>query len=307
MRKVIGIGETILDIIFQNNQPQKAVPGGSTFNCMISLGRCKVPALFISELGNDRVGELIKGFMKENNLSTDYIDFFEEGQSPVSMAFLDENQNAEYQFYKEFPKQRLNIEFPVIHKNDIVILGSYFAVNSVLREKVKALLVYAKKQGAIIYYDINFRKAHAGDRLRLMTNFIENFQYSTVVRCSDEDLQTLYPDESLEDIYTNRLSHYCNNWIITKGEKGVLLKTSSFQKEYQTEAVTPVSTIGAGDNFNAGFVLGLLQHAIELNNLAALPEKKWDNLIDLAQLFAKEVCLSMDNYVSPEFAVRFRQ
>lgn len=32
MRKIIGIGETILDIIFRNNQPSHAVPGGSTFN-----------------------------------------------------------------------------------------------------------------------------------------------------------------------------------------------------------------------------------------------------------------------------------
>lgn len=32
MRKVIGIGETILDIIFRNNRPHTAVPGGSTFN-----------------------------------------------------------------------------------------------------------------------------------------------------------------------------------------------------------------------------------------------------------------------------------
>ena len=29
MRKVIGIGETILDIIFRGNQPSAAVPGGS--------------------------------------------------------------------------------------------------------------------------------------------------------------------------------------------------------------------------------------------------------------------------------------
>ena len=29
MRKVIGIGETILDIIFRGDQPSAAVPGGS--------------------------------------------------------------------------------------------------------------------------------------------------------------------------------------------------------------------------------------------------------------------------------------
>ena len=54
MRKVFGIGETILDIIFRNDQPQKAVPGGSVFNGLISLGRLNVPVSFISERGNDR-------------------------------------------------------------------------------------------------------------------------------------------------------------------------------------------------------------------------------------------------------------
>lgn len=39
MRKVIGIGETILDIIFRNDQPSAAVPGGSVFNGIVSLGR----------------------------------------------------------------------------------------------------------------------------------------------------------------------------------------------------------------------------------------------------------------------------
>lgn len=53
MRKVIGIGETILDIIFKNNQPHTAVPGGSTFNGLISLGRLGVPVSFISEVGNE--------------------------------------------------------------------------------------------------------------------------------------------------------------------------------------------------------------------------------------------------------------
>ena len=49
MRKVIGIGETIFDIIFKNNQPIGAVPGGSAFNGVISLGRSGVDCSFISD------------------------------------------------------------------------------------------------------------------------------------------------------------------------------------------------------------------------------------------------------------------
>ena len=102
MRKVIGIGETILDIIFRNNRPHTAVPGGSTFNGLISLGRLGVPVSFISEVGNDHVGDIIRDFMKENNISTRYVDRFPDGKSPISLAFLDNDSNADYTFYKVY-------------------------------------------------------------------------------------------------------------------------------------------------------------------------------------------------------------
>ena len=66
MRKVIGIGETVLDIIFRNEQPISAIPGGSTFNAIISLGRSGIETGFISETGNDRVGRNIIQFLRDN-------------------------------------------------------------------------------------------------------------------------------------------------------------------------------------------------------------------------------------------------
>ena len=44
MNKIVGVGETILDILFKNNQPVAAVPGGSSFNSIISVGRAGYPA-----------------------------------------------------------------------------------------------------------------------------------------------------------------------------------------------------------------------------------------------------------------------
>ena len=71
MRKVIGIGETILDIIFRNGQPTAAVPGGSVFNGVVSLARAGVPVSFISETGNDRVGNTILQSMRDSGMSTE--------------------------------------------------------------------------------------------------------------------------------------------------------------------------------------------------------------------------------------------
>ena len=58
-RKIIGLGETVLDIVFREGQPQAAVPGGSVFNSMISLGRTagrlspEIRLLMESQVGDD--------------------------------------------------------------------------------------------------------------------------------------------------------------------------------------------------------------------------------------------------------------
>ena len=296
MRKVIGIGETVYDIIFKDNQPLKAVPGGSTFNCMVSLGRLNVPSLFISEAGNDKVGNIFKKFMEENNLSTEFIDFFHDGSSPISLAFLNEKQDAEYTFYRNFPEKRLDIDLPPIQIDDIVVFGSYFALNPQVRNKVSELIKNAQDK-AIVYYDINFRKAHAYERNKLMGAFLENFENSTIIRCSDEDLDTLYPGESIESIYENRISFYCKNFIVTKGGNGVYLKTSSIEKSYKVSPLEPISTIGAGDNFNAGIIYGLMKYGYAKSDINHLKEEDWDKLIALGIQFASEVCMTTDNYI----------
>lgn len=297
MRKVIGIGESILDIIFKDDQPVKAIPGGAVFNSMISLGRCRVPSYFISELGNDRVGGIIRRFMDENHLNSEYIDFFPNGSSPVALAFLDREQNAQYQFYKNFPKERLQVSFPEINKGDILLLGSYFAVNPVLRKKVVDLLQYASNRGAIIYYDINFRKAHAWEKDDLMSHFEENFRFASLVRCSDEDLSVLYPAMKVEEIYEKIISFYCPHFIVTRGDKDILLFTRSLRKSYPVKSTEVVSTIGAGDSFNAGMIYGINQHESLSNSLSEVDESRWDSWIDYGKQFAETVCKSIENYI----------
>ena len=177
MRKVIGIGETILDIIFRGNQPSAAVPGGSVFNGIVSLGRMGIKVGFISETGNDRVGNIILQFMRENNIPTDHVNVFPDGKSPVSLAFLNEQSDAEYIFYKDYPKQRLDVLYPKLEEDDIVMVGSYYALNPVLREKILELLDQAREKKAIIYYDPNFRSSHKNEAMKLAPTIIENLEY----------------------------------------------------------------------------------------------------------------------------------
>ena len=125
MGRVIGIGETVLDILFKNGQPVKAVPGGSVYNSIISLGRMGLDAAFISEVGDDRVGEMILSHLRDSGVGASAVCCFSGGKSPLSLAFLNERNDAEYLFYKDYPNNRLEVEFPKIGPGDIVLYGSY--------------------------------------------------------------------------------------------------------------------------------------------------------------------------------------
>ena len=305
MRSVFGIGETILDIIFKEEQPYKAVPGGSVFNGLVSLGRLQVPVTFISEVGKDQVGELILRFMAQNHISTQYIDRFPDGKSPVSLAFLDANRNAKYAFYKDYPTQRLEVPFPRIEADDIFIIGSYYALNPALRPRMVEFLQYAHERKAIIYYDLNFRKAHAHEAIRLMPTVLENLEYADIVRGSDEDFLNLFGEQASDRVYADHIQFYCDRLITTYGAKGVDLYTSRFKQHYDALAIEPQSTIGAGDNFNAGLIFGLLKEDVRLKDLADLTPDSWERIIRHGMALAGEVCQSYDNYISTDFASRY--
>ena len=191
MRKVTGIGETVYDIVFRDGQPQAAVPGGSTFNSMISVGRCGIPASFLSEVGSDKIGEIIKDFLTYNGVSTASVNTL-PGKTPLSLAFLNENDDAEYSFYRDSYDKHPDFTYPELEKDDIVIFGSFYALNPKVRPQVRRFLEYARSREAIIYYDINFRPSHKKDLGECWDSIWENIGFADLLRGSHEDFHTLF-------------------------------------------------------------------------------------------------------------------
>lgn len=304
MRKVIGIGETVLDIIFKNDEPIGAVPGGSVFNGIISLGRSGVPASFISETGNDRVGKKIIKFLEDNGVNADSVCVYAESKSPLSLAFLNEQNDAEYIFYKDHPHDQLDFVYPDIQPDDIVMFGSYYAVNPVIRPQVAAFLEYAQNKGAILYYDVNYRASHRNEVMKLRANILENLEFADIVRGSAEDFEIMFDQQGADKVYRSQISFYSKNFIYTQGADNVELRTEGgISKQYDVEKIETVSTIGAGDNFNAGFIYGLIKYGITREMIVnGFSEELWDEVIASAMSFSANVCKSINNSVDQTFA-----
>ena len=306
MRKIFGIGETIYDILFREGTPVAAVPGGSVFNGLISLGRAGLDCTFITEIGADQVGQHILGFMQENGINTDYVSCYQGKKTAVSLAFLDDKGDAHYSFYKDYPNNRLDFEMPLIQANDIVAFGAYFALNPVLQDKVKPFLNYARKQGAILYYDLNFRDNHAHEVESLRETFKENFAIADIVRGSHEDFINIFGHDETREIYDKETSKGCPILICTRGRDGVEVIDHGKEYSFSSKPITPVSTIGAGDNFNAGMIYGLIREEVMRQDLDSISHDVWSRLTGYAIEFGSEACMSTSNYVSKEFAARFK-
>ena len=297
--KIVGIGETVFDIVFKDGKPQAAVPGGSVFNAIISLGRtagaaasasvagafaagvsasggtvasstaagCAAPRVIMAtQMGKDNASEIIIDFMQRNNVETTHAICVEGRQSTISLAMLDSRNDARYEFFRDsaMPKfQTPDIEF---EPGDILLFGSFFAISPATRLQVRELVARARSQGAIIYYDINFRKGPHGNSPHIKDYIEENCALSTIVRGSSEDIGNIYGECTAAEAYRDHISSLCSNFICTKGADSTEVFSPGLHAIYPVRKIETLSTIGAGDNFNAGVVYTLSQ----LPALAAL-------------------------------------
>ena len=294
-RRVIGIGETVLDIVFKNNQPQKAVPGGSTFNSIVSLGRAGVPCVMVTEVGGDHIGEMTCQYLRENGVSDEFVRRHKGTKSHITLAFLDEHNDAQYIFYKDHASAALDGELPRIQTNDIVLFGSFFAINPAIRPAVRTILNEAKNAGAWLYYDINFRKTHIADIPHVMANIEENMRLADIVRGSMEDFGYLYNLTDAQAIY-DRVRPFCSTLILTDGARTIRFFSHEGCETFAVKPIETVSTVGAGDNFNAGYIYALLQ------GIDAPPAR-----IAMAQRWSQDVCRQLGNNISDALVAELKQ
>lgn len=301
MRKVIGMGETIMDIIFHGEQPTAAVPGGSSFNSIISIGRAGIPAIFLGETGRDEVGRRIAAFLRANHVDDSFLRMRDDIQSAVSLAFLDERNDAHYMFYKQPPHSLPGFAPPAITADDIVQFGSYYAINPHIRQQVRLFLEQARQKQAILYYDLNYRRTYADRVAELLPAIQENFRLADIVRGSVDDFEVMYGLRDAEEIYHRHIAPFCPLFICTCGAEDIVLCTPTGTARFEVPPVHTVSTIGAGDNFNAGFIYGLVRYDIQRNCLPTLSDEDWKRLIDCGRRFSANVCASIYNSIDMDF------
>ncbi len=300
--RIFTIGETTYDILFRESVPVAAHSGGSAYNSSISLGRCGLPVSLISTFGTDSIGDLSYKFLTENGVNCQLIKRF-EGKSRIALAFFDRDNNAKYSFYPA--SQDVFPEYPMPQENDILLLGSSFALRDNGRDELINFLRQAKEKGCITIYDPNARQCLT-ENPELLQKISQNIGLATIVKGSDEDFRNIFGAENCDEALSGIIKEGNNILVYTKGGSGAEFVSSKFRFHTNAKPVKVVSTIGAGDNFSAGLVFGLYQILSTNKKIDDLTSNLWEEIMNYGTHFASAVCGSSDNYIPLEDAKLLR-
>ena len=305
MRKIIAIGESVLDTLFHHGKPVKAFVGGRIANAAASLATMGIPTSMVSECSTDCVGDIIVDFLKAHNVDVRSIDRYPDGATPLAAIFQGENgQRDSIVNYGNYPNDRFDVLWPTIDHDDIVLFGSLYSVDLPQRERLMDLVNYAVERGAIVVYLPGFQHGISFRITSVMPNVLENLEVASIIIAHDRDLQEIFPDETVEEAFVHHINFSGNAYVHLSDSAAPKLYRGTQRASHGTVSTDSHNRLGWQAGFTAGLLYALLLHDITRDNLAALDTDGWRQLLDCAVDCAQECAASSDNCVSADYATR---
>lgn len=292
--RVFAFGEILSDFITHNGVNFVCMPGGSVVNAALTLSSTDVEVFLIADLCSDALGKSLQTTLHAKSIDTRYCNTNNCCKSNLAVAFLDEDRVPIYTFYKDSPMEASTFILPEFLPGDILLFGSGYAVLPSNSSRITAVVEHAIKSGCIVYYDVNVRELSVDKRQEILSLYFRNMLYAHVVKGSIDDFFLLFDTTDPYQIYL-RCKPYCKNLILTYGAKDIHVFTPQYKKKYNVPGIEVVSTIGAGDNFNAGCIYAIRNAIGPVEDFSS---QMWDRIIQSGIDFATQSCKSIYNYIN---------
>ncbi|HRY99813.1 MAG TPA: PfkB family carbohydrate kinase [Bacteroidales bacterium] len=293
-------GEALLDIIHAPDGFTTLSPGGAMLNTAVDLGRCHLPVGFIGGLGDDAPGRMVRDFLNKSRVGSQHLRALPAWRTPVALALLDSGGNASYTFYRD-PAGEYAPEYPVPGPGDLLLYGSYHALHDQVHHTLLSWLHSCRERGVMLIYDPNFRRPHLHELPRLKPRILDLIRCAHLLKASDEDLQLVFRFSSGGEAWDNLCNIGPRALAYTRGARGASWYASDWELRFPAPEVDVLSTIGAGDAFNAGLLAALAQVSNPTGVL--LLEDFAKQALHQAQSLASMVCQRWENHV-PQLSLR---
>lgn len=278
---ILCLGELLVDMVAREGEGLARActfdrhAGGAAANVAAQVQKLGGSAGFLGKVGQDAFGEYLAEHLRAHGVSTGALRLDPKKRTTVAFIALDEDKAPQYLFYRDggacVNLRPDEVDEAAVREAECFYFSSIVLTASPLREAARHALELARRAGACVAFDLNYRSTvwpgpdAALRAVRKALPLVDIFKLNT------EELRLLCADEAAGvEACAPLFREYPNLRLIllTDGKRGSWVASPEHPPLHiPTTDARPVDTTGAGDSYMAAFLYAYLR-----GGMSASPE-----------------------------------
>ena len=284
--KITTIGEVLIDMTEigrdENGIPRfQANPGGAPANVAVAVSKLGGQAGFIGCVGEDAFGAFLRETLVRCGVDVHGLQIARDASTTLAVVTVDEKGERSFSFCRK-PGADTRIDPDKAKKiasgADILHFGSVSLTDPVCRDTIVRVVEAAKRSGAIITYDPNYRAALWPDEETATPVIRSVLPLCDIVKISDEETKLVCGAENPHEAARVLTDRGVKLVIVTLGAHGALWRFGELEGTVPGFAVKVADTNGAGDTFFGAFLSRIAQNG----GLGGLTSEKLSRFVRFA-------------------------
>jgi sugar/nucleoside kinase (ribokinase family) len=304
-RQVCIIGNLNIDLIIRNvpclpqwgqevlGDDYLIVSSGQAAYTAFALRKLGIQTGIVGNVGDDLYGQKIISELKNAQIETSQIEVTGQGKTGISVAIA--RPDGERAFVsdtaclKKFDTALIERHLCYVQDSSLILMNGLFFLPNLQIPELKSILAQSKREGKTILLDTGWDPGNwqpqtlqeLSSLLQEVSIFIPNMDEARAITGLNEPASAA---AKIKDMGPEMV-------IIKLGAEGSFALTDKDSLHIRPHLVKAFDAVGAGDVFNAGFILGLLQGwplqaMMEFGNSAAAAyiSKKTDRFATYAEV-----------------------
>lgn len=274
---ITALGELLIDFteVGRSESGQRLFeqnPGGAPANLLCAAARLGLRTAFLGKVGDDMQGRFLKEALDGAGVDTGGLVWTKEAYTTLAFVALRGGERDFSFARKPGADTRLapeEVDTARIHKSKIFHAGSLSLSDRPARDATMAALSVAKKAGAAISYDPNYRAPLWTSEREALRRMRAVLPFADLIKVSAEEAALLAGTPDPEQAARTLAADGAGIVVVTLGAEGALVLANGESRTVAGFEVPVLDTTGAGDAFWGGFLYKLLTSGRALKEITA--------------------------------------
>ena len=278
-------GEAIVDLLPAGPTTYEMTPGGSPANTAVAIARLGVPVTMLARLSGDDAGRVLRDHLTSNGVDLSRAVSASEltGLAVVTRAA---DGSASYRFLLEDAPDWQWTDAELEPLPDAVVAVHTGSIALATTPAIERFLERSRDT-CTLSIDPNLRPSTLEHTRLALPHWL---QLADIVKASTDDIALLHPGQDPVQVLERWSDLGPAVVVVTAGADGAYASVAGEVLHVPAQPVQVVDTIGAGDTFSAGLLVGLHHAGLLGGRLTSLTADDLRPALDLALRAAARTC-----------------